>query len=191
VADRKELREWLEYASADLDARWRELQPALRRLAEDHPAINDGDEDTAEIFTENLRMASALRDAIEDFHKKEKAPYWSNGKLVDAWFNTFAGLLDGLTGPLRAALRDFAIRRDRARMFEDKEPVRGTYGATAIVKETWGYEVDDIAKVPIEYHMVDDRMVKAIMADRDPKTRKPRQTIPGIRWVKRQQLAVS
>jgi hypothetical protein len=76
-------------------------------------------------------------------------------------------------------------------VFEDKQPVRGVYGGKASVKETWGYEVEDLTKVPMEYHMIDDRLVKAVMADRNPKTRVPRRTIPGIRWVKNQTLAVS
>jgi hypothetical protein len=191
VAPRAELKNWLEYASADLNARLKELQPALRHLSEEYPAISDDDEETAGIFTENLKMAAALRHAIDDFFKKEKDPYWINGRVVDAWFKTFTGLLDALTDPLRSTLRDFTIRRDRARVFEDKQPVRGIYGSKASVKETWGYEVEDIAKVPMEYLTVDDGMVKAVMADRDPKTRVPRKTIPGIRWVKNQTLAVS
>jgi hypothetical protein len=187
----EELLAWLEYAASSLTSRWEELRPALSQIARDHPAISDGDEETAEVFTQNLRMAAVLRSAVETFHEKEKAPYWTLGKKVDAWTGAFTDTIDKAAGPLRAALRDFTIRRDRARVFEDKEPIRSAYGARASLKETWGYEVEDIAKVPMGFHMIDDRLVRAVMADRDPKTKMPRQIIPGIRWVKNQTLAVS
>jgi hypothetical protein len=191
TAKPEELFAWLEYAASDLLTRWKELAPALSQIRQEHPVINDGDEETAGIFTENIRMVAALRSAFVDFHQEEKAPYLTLGRKVDVWTNTITGMIDAAVEPLRSALRDFTIRRDRARVFEEKEPVRGIYGSKATVKETWGYEVEDIAKVPKEYLTVDDRMVKAVMADRHPKTRVPRRTIPGIKWVKNQTLAVS
>ena len=186
-----ELKEWLAFASAELSARWNELLPALLLNARFHPAINDGDDETAGIFTENLRMVNALRSSAVDFHQTEKAPYWQLGKLVDGWFNTFTDNIDRTVEPLRSALRDFTIRKNAEKIFEDKEPVRGVYGSTASVKETWDYIVEDITKVPVEYLMENPKLVKAVMADRDPKTRVPRKNIPGIRWVKKQSLAVS
>jgi hypothetical protein len=187
VASREALKDWLEYVSAGLDARWKEIHSTLRLLV----GTPIEDEETAGVFTENLRMAAALRSAVEELHRQEKEPYWNNGKLVDAWLKTFTVPLDELTDKLRATLRAYAVERDRARVFEDKEPVRGQFGATASVRETWGYEIEDITKVPAEYLTVDAKMVRAVLADRDPKTKVPRRKIPGIRWVRSQQLAVS
>ena len=184
--------EWLEYAASDLVDRLKELTAVLFQLSVDHPVIADGDDETAGIFTENLKMIAALRKAVEDFHKKEKAPYLALGKQVDNWLNGFVRVLDGMDAPLREALRAFAAKRDTSRIFEDKEPIRGHYGVgTAVMKDHWTYEVEDITKVPVEYLTVDDRLVKAVLADRHPKTRVPKRKIPGIRWVRNRQLAVS
>ena len=183
------LDEWLRYASMDLTERLKELTRVMFRLSTEHPTVDD--EETAGIFTENLRMIAALRKSVEDFHKKEKAPYWNLGKRVDAWLHDFASAIDGMDDALRPILKKYINRRDSAKIFDDKQPVRGHYGGTASLKETWGYVVEDITKVPVEYLTVDDRLVREVLADRNPKTRVPKRKIPGIRWVKNKQLAVS
>jgi hypothetical protein len=67
---------------------------------------------------------------------------------------------------------------------------RGIYGAVASVRTTWAWEVEDFAKVPREFLMVDPGKVREAAKRRHPVSGKPLAEIPGIRWVEQRAMGV-
>jgi len=151
-----------------------------------------GDEATAGMFAENIRMANKLIDAIEILHRKEKAPYWDGGKQWDAWKSSIVSQIDVRLASLRAILSDFASRKRATEgVFAGREVARGIYGSVATTKLLWSYEVTDMSKVPRKYLKLDEDAIKQVMRERYVGTDRPRRKIPGIEWVQKTQLAVS
>lgn len=63
--------------------------------------------------------------------------------------------------------------------------VRGVYGRVSSIRTTWGWEVEDIDKVPRQYLMVDPDAIKEAARKRDANNR-PVAVIPGIKWIEKQ-----
>lgn len=57
----------------------------------------------------------------------------------------------------------------------------GDYGATASVRQTWGWEIEDIDAIPRQYLQVNPDAIKAAAKQRSA-SGKPVAVIPGIRW---------
>jgi hypothetical protein len=191
-----DVRAWLDYQQTELVARRDELLPMLNAMLEAYPVIEA--EPDQEIATDNAKLAKALVAAADTAHKAAKDPYWQAGKAVDAWFRK---MLEPLLTPLneleRRMLDYMQAKVAKAKAAAptarkvDLARTTGVYGAVASLVTTFTYEVEDLSKVPADYLTVDDRKVKAVMADRDPQTKRPRKTIPGIRWVEQPSMRVS
>jgi hypothetical protein len=61
--------------------------------------------------------------------------------------------------------------------------VKGIYGGRVTQVVSWEWEIEDLSKVPPEGLMVNPDWVKEMARERDPNTRRPLKTIPGIKWV--------
>jgi len=191
VAGKEELSPYIDYVGSALLERWKELEPAFNKLIA-MGQIPAGDEATAGMFAENIRMANKLIDAIEILHRKEKAPYWDGGKQWDAWKSSIVSQIDVRLASLRAILSDFASRKRATEgVFAGREVARGIYGSVATTKLLWSYEVTDMSKVPRKYLKLDEDAIKQVMRERYVGTDRPRRKIPGIEWVQKTQLAVS
>jgi hypothetical protein len=66
---------------------------------------------------------------------------------------------------------------------------RGDYGAVASVRQTWGWEVEDAAKVPRRFMTIDPAKIREAARPRDA-SGKPTTVIPGIRWVAQRSIGV-
>lgn len=87
--------------------------------------------------------------------------------------------LDRVAAAMAAAERAEAETQARA---PDLTRTRGIYGAVSSARESWGWEVEDITKVPREYMMLNPDAVKVAGKQRDA-SGKPLAVIPGIKWV--------
>jgi hypothetical protein len=197
----EEVRAWLDYQTEALVLRSREIVSALQAMAETHPSIIDGDEETAGRFAENLTMARELVRRAEDTHKREKAPYWHGGRAVDNWKAAFIKPIADAMAPLSRILLDFATRKemkaretvglwDQPAKTAELSRVRGDYGSVASITVVWTYEVIDIGEVRPELLTVNDAKIKEIMKRRDPVTGRPLANEPGIAWVAERRLGV-
>lgn len=65
---------------------------------------------------------------------------------------------------------------------------RGDYGAVASLRTTWTYEIEDAAKVPAAFLMVNDAAIKAHIKNRAKD--QPPTSIPGVRFVEQQSTVV-
>jgi hypothetical protein len=73
----------------------------------------------------------------------------------------------------------------------DLDRTRGSYGAVASTRRTWGYEVEDITQVPRSFLQVDADKVRAAMRDAGRSSDgRPLIDIPGIRWVAEDRIVV-
>ena len=73
----------------------------------------------------------------------------------------------------------------------EEKIIRGDYGAATSLRTTWVHEIEDLAKVPAEFIMVNDRAVKdAIKAAEKGKNGKPILEIPGIKIIEVQKAVV-
>jgi membrane protein involved in colicin uptake len=68
--------------------------------------------------------------------------------------------------------------------------VRSDYGSAVSLGGTWTYEVTDKTLVPREYLMVNDAMVKAVMASDAAVKKAGAQPIPGVRFYKDEKARV-
>lgn len=67
---------------------------------------------------------------------------------------------------------------------------RGDFGSTSSVRTTWTYEIDDISKVPTQYLMLNEPMVRAAIKTALKLKGVPQITIPGLRIVSEQKAVV-
>lgn len=96
-----------------------------------------------------------------------------------------------------AVLEQAALAADvatKADSWADARPAeltraRGVYGATASMRETWAWEIEDIGKIPRAYLMVNPDAIKAAAKARDA-SGKPAIVIPGIRWTSSTRMGV-
>lgn len=67
---------------------------------------------------------------------------------------------------------------------------RGDFGAVVGTRTTWDFEIEDITKVPAEYLLVNEQMVRAAIRGAAKRDGVPQVKIPGIRVVARTKAAV-
>jgi len=215
-----EIIDWLDYVCEPLFRRREEIVPVLLAMAQHHPTVSDETTAgaVAENLRIAGRLADTADDDRQYGRVAVKRPFLEGGRTVDAWFRRFRAPLESAMVPLSEALTDYMRRKaaeerkraqeeaERAAMFSkeqeearrraegkaaDLSRVEGDYGAVASLRTTWDYEVEDIRLVPSEFLMIDAARVREYLRfTRDPRTRKPTSTIPGIRWVERQSVGV-
>jgi hypothetical protein len=184
-----DVQDWLCYQHEDLTRRCDELIPPLQAIIDLYEDGIDG-EPANQTAAENTRMAKALVAAADTARKADKEPYLHAGRAVDTWFRL---LLEPLLEPLNkleAMISDYLLAKEaKARAIgqtgktSDLVRTTGIYGATATLQTRIGFKVIDQAAVPEEFKEIVSTRVRAVMADRDPKTGWPRRTITGIEWV--------
>lgn len=105
----QQTREWLDYNSAPIVARAKEIAEALVATIQVHPTIDD--EETFGEVAENIRMARSLIRTAEDRRQEEKKPYLNGGRVVDAWFADALKPLDRAIVPVQTAMNVYGERK--------------------------------------------------------------------------------
>ena len=72
----------------------------------------------------------------------------------------------------------------------DLSRTRGDFGSVTSLRTTWGFEVDDLTKVPATYLLLNEQMVRAAIRTAPKKDGVPQINIPGIRVVAEQKAGV-
>ena len=123
----QQVRAWMDYVTEPL-ARRRddEIIPALIEMLEAHPKIADGDEETAEVFTENISMAVKLQSAAKREHDTQKRPYIDGGNVVTSWLKRFNTVLDRPLAQAKNALIDYGLNKAARAKAEAEERARAT-----------------------------------------------------------------
>jgi hypothetical protein len=110
-----EVRAWLDYATDALQARRDEVVNALEMTYDAHPQV--ADDETAEVVTDNVSMATAWLKKAEETRKAEKEPFLKGGQEVDAFFRRLAaplGAPGGIVEKVRSSLAAFHSRKIEA-----------------------------------------------------------------------------
>jgi hypothetical protein len=140
----EEIRAWLDYQAEQLIKRCNEVVEGLREMARAHPTIEDGDDETAGRFIDNLGMAKALVKSAEALHTREKAPYLQGGKTVDAWKANFLGILARAMDPVSKIVFDYSARKDEIELKQREEEARrlAEAAAQAVKYDAFSEEAD-------------------------------------------------
>lgn len=105
-----EINEYLAYALEQMISRRDQLVKALLASAAAYPRIDD-DEVLGEV-SENMRMAGTLvRTTAKARHTEHKAPFLDGGRVVDAWFKTWAAPLEAAMAPIQQAMNAYGARK--------------------------------------------------------------------------------
>lgn len=122
---REEVREYLDFHLAELVRRRdEEILPALARMAEQHPRIDDGDDETAGKFAENRNMAVALIKTAGERHREQKDPWRFAGMEVDDWKNGFVAILEAALKSVDEIALDYSNRKDAIERAKREEAAR-------------------------------------------------------------------
>jgi len=119
---REQVKEWLDYENEPIvEQRDNIIIPSLRNALALHPRIEDGDEETAQKFTDDIETARSLSGKTTSIakrkHDEHKRPIREMGTAVDGWYQAFDAVLVAALTPVQAVLFDFMQRK---RAIEEK-----------------------------------------------------------------------
>lgn len=116
ASSHSEIIAWMDYTCAELIERRNELLTALKKmLRKDGKAhIKDGDDETAAVFAENVRMAEHLLKQMDAVRVREKAPFLEGTRAVDGYKHMFALPLEPILAELNRAQLAWSQRKAEA-----------------------------------------------------------------------------
>lgn len=127
----KQVREWLDFSGQELLERRDDIIPALAATLQAHPTIADGDEDTAGLLAENIRIAEVLVRDINAERTTAKKPYLDGGRAVDDWARVITEAVTRVLAPVKAVATAFAIRKADLARAEAQRIAQETEAAAA------------------------------------------------------------
>ncbi len=179
------------------------LRTARKRLESERKLISDP-------INAGLKQLKARFDAVID--PMEKAEKWLNAKITA--FQVEEKRLAGVAAERARKEQEEALLAEAVKLEEsddaeaadevmeyaedapapivaEEKIIRGDYGAATSLRMDWVHEVEDLSKVPMEYVMLNDRVIRAaIKAAEKGQDGKPMLEIPGLKIIKIQTSVV-